>query len=73
MGKIAVRNAKWGVALACAFEVFSIATGKTPTISDLCGRHPWLAPAVVVALAAHLAAQPRPQVAGDCPFCPESF
>ena len=73
MGKIAVRNAKWGVALACAFEVFSITTGKTPTISDLCGRHRWLGPAVLVGLAVHLAGQSPPQVAGDCLMCPEPF
>lgn len=57
-----VRHAKWGVALACIFEAFSICTGKTPTISELSGRHPWLGPAVVLGLAIHLAQQPRPQV-----------
>ena len=67
---------KWGVAAACAFEVFSIATGKTPTISELSGRYPWLGPAVVLALAVHLAGQPRVvvvPVAGDCPMCPVAF
>lgn len=67
-----VRNAKWGVAVACAFEVWSISTGRTPTISELCGRHRWLGPTVLVALAAHLYRQPSvPGPAGDCLLCPE--
>lgn len=51
---IVVRHAKWGIAVACAYEVAAIAAGRTPTISDLCDRYRWLAPAVLAALAAHL-------------------
>lgn len=45
---------KWGVALACIYEAASITTGKTPTITMLCGRHRLLAPAVLAVLAVHL-------------------
>lgn len=68
---------KWGVVVACAYEVGAITTGKAPTITVLCGRHRWLGPAVLGALALHLYRKPRPQVivvpvTGDgCLLCPE--
>ena len=49
---------KWGVALACGYEIAAITTGRTPTITMLCGRHRWLAPAVLAVLAIHLYRQP---------------
>jgi hypothetical protein len=36
----------------------SIIGGKTPTITMLCARHRWLAPAVLAVLAVHLYGQP---------------
>jgi len=50
---------KWGVAAVCAFEVIAITTGKVPTVTMLCARNRWLAPAVLAALAIHLYKQPR--------------
>lgn len=50
---------KWGVAAVCIYEAASIAVGKTPTITMLCGRYRWLAPAVLATLAVHLYRQPR--------------
>lgn len=49
---------KWGVALACGYEVAAITTGRVPTITILCGRHRMLAPAVLAVLALHLYRQP---------------
>lgn len=49
---------KWGVVVACAYEVGAITTGKVPTITMLCGRYRWLAPAVIAVLAVHLYRQP---------------
>jgi hypothetical protein len=63
---------KWGVVAACGYEIAAIATGRTPTITMLCGRHRWLAPAVLAILAVHLYRQPR--IPGrDCLLCPEPF
>jgi hypothetical protein len=45
---------KWAVAACCAYEVAAIATDRTPTISNLCARHPWLTPAIVGGLTIHL-------------------
>ena len=50
---------KWGVAAVCGFEIVAITTGKVPTVTMLCGRYRWLAPAVLVALAVHLYHQPN--------------
>ena len=49
---------KWGVVAACGYEITAITTGKAPTITMLCGRHRWLAPAVLTILAVHLYRQP---------------
>lgn len=49
---------RWMVVTACGYEIAAIATGKTPTITVLCARHRWLAPAVIAALALHLYRQP---------------
>ena len=49
---------KWGVDVACSYEIAAITTGKAPTITMLCGRHRWLGPAVLTVLAAHLYRQP---------------
>jgi hypothetical protein len=49
---------RWGVAAVCVYEAASIATGKTPTVTMLCGRHPWLKGALVAALIIHLHRQP---------------
>jgi hypothetical protein len=53
---------KLAAASLCAYEVGAITTGKVPTITNLCGRHRWLAPALVVALAVHLARAEQPAV-----------
>jgi hypothetical protein len=31
---------KWAVMALCAYEAFSIATGRTPTVTELCKRYP---------------------------------
>ena len=49
---------KWGVVAACSYEVAAITTGRAPTITMLCGRYRWLAPAVLAVLAVHLYRQP---------------
>lgn len=54
------RAARLSVATACAYEAVAIATGRVPTISHLCAGHPWLAPVMVAALAAHLRWPARP-------------
>jgi hypothetical protein len=43
---------------ACGYEITAITTGRAPTITTLCGRHRWLAPAVLTILAVHLYRQP---------------
>lgn len=45
---------KAAVALVCAYETESIVTGRTPTVSTLCGRHRWLTPLILGGLALHL-------------------
>lgn len=55
--------ARRGLVLAlCGYECAAVATGRAPTITTLCERHKALAPALVLALAVHLAMVPRPQV-----------
>lgn len=41
-------------AVACGYEAFAITTKKVPTISMYCGRHRWLPPVIIAALALHL-------------------
>lgn len=41
-------------AALCLYESASILTRKSPTLSELSGRHRWLAPTLVGALAVHL-------------------
>ena len=66
--------ARRGVVLSlCGYECISVATGRAPTITTLAGRHRWLAPALVVALAVHLAMAPGPRRAAECPMCPVAF
>lgn len=43
------------LAVLCAYEVMAVWTGRVPTITSHCGRHPWLGVAAVTALAVHLA------------------
>lgn len=50
---------KWAAAGLCSYEVAAIATGRAPTLTELSGRYRWLGPALVAALAVHLARQPR--------------
>ena len=45
---------KWAVCICCTYEAFSIATGRTPTITKLCGRYPELSKVMVAGLAIHL-------------------
>lgn len=47
-------HAKWAVAAACAYEVAAITTDRTPTISTLCHRRPWLATVILGGLGLHL-------------------
>jgi hypothetical protein len=47
------------VAGLCSYEVASIATGKTPTVSMLCRQRRWLAPVILVGLAVHLYLPPQ--------------
>jgi len=42
----------------CAYESAAILTRKAPTLSELRGRHAWLAPALIGALAFHLYWEP---------------
>ena len=57
---------KWVAFGFCAYEAGSIATGRYPTLTQLSARYPVLAPALVVALAVHLARQP-PRHHNPCP------
>lgn len=60
----------------CGYEVISVASGRMPPITVLCERYRALAPALVLALAVHLAWQPPVIVvpaSGDCLLCPEPF
>lgn len=43
-----------GVAAVCAYETYAIVTGKVPTVSTLCGRHPALVPVILIGLGVHL-------------------
>jgi hypothetical protein len=43
----------------CAYELGALATGRYPTLTQVCARHRWAAPFLVGALAVHLARQPR--------------
>lgn len=45
---------KWGVVLACGYEIAAITTGRVPTFTQMSARHRWLAPAVLTVLAIHL-------------------
>lgn len=45
---------KVATAAACAYEAAAITWPHVPTISMLCGRHRWLAPCILSALALHL-------------------
>ena len=38
----------------CLYEVFSISTRKTPALTEVMHRHPWLKPVFVGTLAWHL-------------------
>ena len=51
---------KWGVVVACSWEIAAITTGRVPTITMICSRHRVLAPAVLTVLAVHLYRQPPP-------------
>jgi hypothetical protein len=42
----------------CAYELGALATGRYPTLTELCGRYRGLGPLLVVALAVHLYRQP---------------
>ena len=60
MQRLAISARRGLVAAICSYEVAAIASGRVPTVTALCGRYRWLAPAVITALAVHLAQQPRP-------------
>lgn len=51
------RVLRWGTAVGCAYETFSLVTRRTPTISQLVGRYrvagPVLGGLAVGGLAAH--------------------
>jgi hypothetical protein len=69
---------KWAAFAICGYEAVAISTGRTPTVTALCGRYRPLAPALILALAVHLARPdqplPRPVASGDdCLLCPEPF
>lgn len=49
---------RWATALLCSYEVAAIATGRVPTLTQVCGRRRWLGPVLVGALAVHLYRQP---------------
>jgi hypothetical protein len=51
---------RWLVAATCAYEVASITSGRTPTVTALCRRRRWLAPVIIGALTVHLY-QPHPR------------
>lgn len=48
----------WFVGVVCTYEVCALSSGRTPTVSTLCQRYPWLAPVIVAGLAVHLKPQP---------------
>lgn len=45
---------KWAVLALCLYESFSIATGRTPTITKICERYPDLSKVMCAGLAMHL-------------------
>lgn len=47
----------WAVGVVCTYEVGALASGRIPTVSTLCQRHPWLTPLVLGGLAVHLKPQ----------------
>lgn len=49
---------RWIAVAACSYEVGAIATGRYPTLTQISGRHRWVGPVLVGALAIHLYRQP---------------
>lgn len=56
--RLASRAFRYAVASCCAYEVAAITTDRTPTISALCARRPWLIPIILGGLAVHLVKGP---------------
>lgn len=50
--------------VACAYELGALATGRYPTLTQISGRHRWVGPLLVGALAIHLYRTPRHHVPG---------
>lgn len=50
--------AKYGLAACCAWEAAAVTTGRIPTFTQLCQRHPVLRLVILAVLAAHLWRQP---------------
>lgn len=55
---------KAAAAALMAYELGALATGRVPTLTQVCARHRALAPVLVAALAVHLWRQPRPYIPG---------
>jgi hypothetical protein len=55
---------RWVAAGICAYEVGAIATGRLPTVTQLCARHRALGPALITALVIHLYRQRHPAAGG---------
>ena len=45
---------KWITGFICGYELFSVSTRKTPALTEVMHRHPWLKPVFVGTLAWHL-------------------
>lgn len=38
----------------CGYELGALATGRVPTLTQVCAKHPWVGPLLTVCLAVHL-------------------
>lgn len=46
--------AKAAVMALCGWELGALASGRIPTLTQVCAKHPWLGPLLTVCLAVHL-------------------
>jgi hypothetical protein len=49
---------RWIAAALCSYEVAAVTTRRMPTLTQLCRRHPWLAPVLIGSLTVHLYRHP---------------
>ena len=47
-------SSKWFTGFICVYEVFSVSTKRTPALTEIMHKRPWLKPLFVGTLAWHL-------------------